>query len=167
MLNESREVKRSSRLAQETVVRTRCINEGGSQPVGLVRFRKRAGRCRSVRLRREARRLLLAWSFGLMAGRRWASSVPQMHCLPVLPLRTNARPVVLLPGSIFRARGWETRPVSALRMMVKGARLNTAALPASRSVLARFGVQGIRGERLGIEDEHSVGHVDPMRVSAV
>src|SRR6266550_3430014 len=118
--------------------------EGGSQPFFLRRLAYLGWRYlvfRFLRLLRTARRLARAL---VICSPRCSSSAAKTTS-PVASL-TSASPVVLLPGSILTRNGSRTGcSTRVLRMIVKGYRFNTAALPEESSRRALPGCTGFNG----------------------
>src|SRR5262249_5158420 len=117
--------------------------DGGSHPFGRVRLRNRGWRYRVFRFlrfrridRRESREGFIDWPPWVISA---ADMISPLDCLRI------TTPVVFEPGSIFKRKsGSAGFSISRFRMIVKGKRRNTAALPFLSKSLARAGEVGAR-----------------------
>jgi len=142
---------------------TRCCKDGASQPSGLVRLSKRGSRrwrrFAVLRRRRICRRAVSAsriWRPRCTRSIKLKTAAPAVisadRASMFLMSRTNARPVVLLPGSSLMRSGCRAQVSTArsVSRITKGTRRCTRARPRASSRLARFSVHGITGKPLNL-----------------
>jgi hypothetical protein len=134
---------RPNRFVHVDTVSTRCCKEGGNQPFALALLSNRGARCRVFLFLLDLRIALRESNDDLTCRPRWTRTMANINT-PFASL-TSEMPVSLEPGSTLTRTGWTFPSARSFRMIVKGNRRRTAALPIVNSILALAWEVGISG----------------------